>query len=94
MKFSKEGAVRVSFVVVAGNAILIPLYTLLLPSRTRCLFRLSWELDRVRPGGQRLFLLLGASSFVQWSAYIKSVSKLIDVVKFLNVDNKISFDTV
>jgi hypothetical protein len=57
MKFSKEGAVRSSSVVVAENATLIPLYTLLVPSRTHFQFLPVLERDLVRREEQQLFWL-------------------------------------
>lgn len=51
----------------------------------------SLELAPVRRGARLLFLLSEVFSFVQWSPYVKSVSKLIKVVKFLNVDFDMQF---
>jgi hypothetical protein len=56
MMFSKEGAVRFSFVVVAESAALIPLYTLL-PLKKLGQFPPFWELCRVRRGERLLFWL-------------------------------------
>ena len=80
MRFSKEGAVRFSSAVVAENGALIPLYTLLVPSKTRFRFLPSLERDLVRRGEQLLSWPSGVFSVVQLSPYIKSVSKLIDIV--------------
>jgi hypothetical protein len=43
MMFSKEGAVRFSFVVVAESAALIPLYTLLVPLKNSVNFLRFWN---------------------------------------------------